>query len=171
MVICVGKDKIDQWFFLQSAREQFPEACFVVRIKRVILRSMSRYIHKSHNVIVLMYHIVCPAKYRRVIFSEDADRQLKEVCDEIEKRYEIYFLAIGTDKNHVDFFVQSVPTYSPKKIVQIIKSITAREMFIRVPEIKQQLWGGEFWSKGYFISTVGKAWGRNFRGKICEKSG
>jgi len=52
--------------------------------------------------------------------------------------------------------VQSVPSYSPTKIVQIIKSLTAREIFHRVPTGKKRLWGGEFWSKGYFISTVGR---------------
>ncbi len=117
---------------------------------------MSKYIHKSHNVSVLMYHIVCPAKYRKVIFSKRADKLLKEICLEIEKRYEINFIEIGTDNDHVHFLVQSVPMYSPKKIVQVIKSITAREMFERMPEIKKELWGGEFWSKGYFVSTVGK---------------
>jgi putative transposase len=122
----------------------------------IYLRSMSRYIKKSHNVSVLMYHLVCPAKYRKVIFSEKADELLRDICVEIEKRFEIYFIEIGTDKDHVHFFVQSVPRYSPKKIVQTIKSITAREMFEKMPEIKEKLWGGEFWSKGYFISTVGK---------------
>ena len=103
-----------------------------------------------------MYHIVCPAKYRKVIFDERADEVLKEICMEIEKRYEIVFLEVGTDQDHVHFLVQSVPTYSPTKIVRRIKSITASEMFKRMPEIKKQLWGGEFWSKGYFMSTVGK---------------
>ena len=46
--------------------------------------------------------------------------------------------------------------YSPKKIVQILKSLTAREVLKRVPSVKKQLWGGEFWTDGYFISTVGK---------------
>ncbi len=77
------------------------------------------------------------------------------MCSEIQKRYEIQFLEIGTDKDHVHFLVQSVPLYSPKKIVQIIKSITAREIFKCCPEVKKYLWGGEFWSDGYFISTVG----------------
>ena len=117
---------------------------------------MSKYKHKSHNVTVLMYHLVCPAKYRKVIFDERADEELKAICLEIEKRYEIEFLEIGTDKDHVHFLIQSVPTYSPSMIAQRIKSITAREMFKRMPEIKKQLWGGEFWSKGYFMSTVGK---------------
>ena len=116
---------------------------------------MSEYIHKSHNVSVLIYHLVCPAKYRRVVFDEEVDTALKDVCLEIAKRYEIVFLEIGTDKNHVHFLLQSVPSYSPTKIIRIVKSITAREIFKRVPAVKKQLWGGEFWSKGNFISTVG----------------
>ena len=117
---------------------------------------MSEYIHKSHNVSVLLYHLVCPAKYRRVIFSKEVDQQLKEVCLEIAKRYEIVFVEIGVDKDHVHFLIQTVPMYSPSRIAQVVKSITAREIFRRVPSVKQQLWGGEFWSKGYFISTVGR---------------
>ena len=117
---------------------------------------MSQFIHKSHNVSVLLYHIVCPAKYRRAVFTPPVDRKLKEVCLEISKRFEVTFLEIGTDAEHVHFLVQSVPMYSPKKIVQVIKSITAREIFAACPEVKKQLWGGEFWTDGYFISTVGK---------------
>ena len=117
---------------------------------------MSKYTHKSHNVSVLMYHIVCPSKYRRVVFDSRVDEVLKEVCLEIAARYEIEFIEIGTDNDHVHFLVQSVPMYSPTKITKIIKSITAREIFVQVPEVKKKLWGGEFWSKGYFVSTVGK---------------
>jgi putative transposase len=116
----------------------------------------SRYIHKSHNVSVLLYHVVCAAKYRRVVFSERVDEVVREACLEIAKRYEIVFLEIGTDKNHVHFLVQSVPTYSPTKIVQTVKSLTARHVFAQAPEVKKQLWGGEFWGKGYFINTVGQ---------------
>ncbi len=117
----------------------------------------SQYIHKSHNVSVLIYHIVAPAKYRRVIFDGgEVDESLKLICLEIEKRYEINFLEIGVDRDHVHFLVQSVPVYSPTKVVQTIKSITAREMFLKFPDLKKQLWGSEFWTKGFFISTVGK---------------
>ena len=117
---------------------------------------MSVYLHKSHNVSVLLYHIVCPAKYRRIVISNAVDKTLKECCEEIEKRYEINFLEIGTEGDHVHFLVQSVPTYSPTRIVTIIKSILAREIFQKHPEVKKQLWGGEFWSDGYFMSTVSK---------------
>jgi putative transposase len=117
---------------------------------------LSEYVHKSHNVSVLMYHFVCPAKYRRSVFSKEVDESLKEICLEIANRYEIEFLEIGTDKNHVHFLVQSVPMYSPKKIIQTIKSLTAREIFVRHPEVKKKLWGGQFWSDGYFVNTVSK---------------
>ena len=117
---------------------------------------MSEYIHKSHNVTVLMYHYVCPAKYRRVVFDEEVDKVLKEVCEEIEKRYEIRFLEIGTDKDHVHFLVQSVPKLSPTQIITTIKSITAKEIFSRCPQVKKKLWGGQFWTDGYYVSTVGQ---------------
>ena len=103
-----------------------------------------------------MYHIVLPAKYRRVIFDDEVDEVLKNVCLEIENRYQIKFLEIGTDKDHVHFLVQSVPTYSVTKIVTMIKSISAREVFRRCPKVKKLLWGGEMWTDGYYAGTVGK---------------
>ena len=132
---------------------------------------MSEYIRKSHNVSVLMYHYVCPAKYRRVIFDEAVDKTLKEICKEIEKRYEILFLEIGADKDHVHFLIQSVPTRSPSKIIQVIKSITAREIFQKHPEVKKKLWGGEFWSDGYFVSTVGKHGNEQVISKYIKSQG
>lgn len=118
--------------------------------------SKSEYIHKSHNVSVLIYHIVLPAKYRRAVINENVDKTIKDICLEIEKRYQIYFLEIGTDTDHVHFLVQSIPRYSPTQIVTMIKSITAKEIFKTHPEVKRQLWGGEFWSDGYFVNTVSK---------------
>ena len=117
---------------------------------------MSEYIHKSHNVSVLLYHFVCPAKYRRVVFSETVDQSLKEVCLEISKRYEIAFIEIGTDKDHVHFLIQSIPMMSPTRIIQVVKSITVKEIFKLHPEVKEKLWGGEFWTKGFYVNTVGR---------------
>ena len=84
------------------------------------------------------------------------DKVPAETCEEIKKRYEVWFLEIGTDKNHVHFLIQSVPSYSVTKIVTMIKSIIAREVFKQCPEVKRQLWAGEFWGKGYFVNTVGQ---------------
>ena len=115
---------------------------------------MSENIHKSHNVSNLMYHFVFPAKYRRVVISDAVDQVIKDTCLEISKRYEIYFLEIGTDKDHAHFLIQSVPKYSPSQIARIVKSITAREVFAQCPEVKKKLWGGEFWTDGFYVATV-----------------
>ena len=127
--------------------------------------------HKIHNVTVLIYHLVFPAKYRRVVFDDNVDEVLKEVCLDIEKRYQIKFLEIGTDKDHVHFLVQSVSTYSVTKIVTMIKSLTAREIFKRCPQVKKKLWGGEFWTDGYFGSTVGKHGNEDMIGSYVKKQG
>ena len=78
---------------------------------------MSEYVRKSHNVSVLLYHLVCPAKYRRVVFTEEVDESLKSVCLEISKRYEIQFVEIGTDNDHVHFLIQSVPIIVQHKLL------------------------------------------------------
>lgn len=117
---------------------------------------MGDLIRKSHNVSILMYHFVCVAKYRRLVINDEVDKVLREICIEISKRYEIQFLEIGAEKDHVHFLIQSVPTYSPTKIITKVKSIIAREIFSQVPLVKKKLWGGEFWTDGYFVSSVGE---------------
>ena len=112
-----------------------------------------------------------PAKYRRTVIEEKVDEVLKEVCLAIAQRYQIKFLEIGTDKDHVHFLVQSVPTYSVTKIVMLVKSLTAREVFARCPQVKKQLWGGEFWTDGYFASTVGKHGNERMIGNYVKEQG
>ena len=132
---------------------------------------MSETWRKSHNISILIYHYVCPAKYRRVVFNAEVEEVLREVCLEIEKRYEIKFIEIGTDKDHVHFLIQSVPMYSAKKIIQTVKSLTAREIMKRVPEVKKQLWGGEFWTDGYYVSTVGQKGSEETIRKYVQEQG
>ena len=105
---------------------------------------MSEQIHKKHNVSVLLYHLVCPTKYRKAMITPEVDEKLKEICEQISLRYEIEFLEIGTDSDHVHFLVQSVPTYSPTKIVRTIKSITAKEIFRQMPEVKSNYGAASF---------------------------
>ena len=132
---------------------------------------MSKYIHKSHNVTVLLYHLVFPAKYRKVVIDEHVDQVIKNICLEMEKRYQINFLEIGTDEDHAHFLVQSVPTYSITKIVTTVKSITARGVFRECPEVKKELWGGEFWTDGYFASTVSKHEDENMISNYVKNQG
>ena len=117
----------------------------------------STIIRNSHNVSDIVFHFVCPTKYRRVVINENVDEHLKQICVGIEERYDwIKFLEIGTDKDHVHFLVQSTPNYSPAKVITTIKSITAKRIFAECPEVKKQLWGGSFWREGYYVSSVGK---------------
>jgi len=114
---------------------------------------------------------VCPAKYRRAVIDSQVDEELRKVCLEIEKRYPILFLEIGTDNDHVHFLVQSVPVYSVARLVRIIKSITAREIFLKCSHVKKQLWGGEFWSDGYYAGSVGKQGNEGTVGKYVKEQG
>ena len=117
---------------------------------------MSEHKLKRHNKNLLLYHIVCPTKYRRKVFTGQVSETLKEVCIGIGQRYEIHFVEIGIDEDHVHFLVQGVPVMSPTEAVQIIKSITGKEIFRRHREVKKVLWGGHFWTSGYYINTVGR---------------
>ena len=103
-----------------------------------------------------MYHLVFPVKYRQKLFTKEVENTLKLICDQISQRYEIKFLEIGTDENHVHFLVQGIPDLSVTRLVTIIKSIIAREIFKAHPEIKKFLWGVSLWSSGYYANTVGK---------------
>ena len=78
------------------------------------------------------------------------------MCFEITTKYEIEFIAIGCDNDHVHFLIQGIPQMSPSEIVRVIKSITAREIYRLHPEVKTMLWGGNIWTSGYYINTVGK---------------
>lgn len=120
---------------------------------------------------VLLYHLVCRAKCRRVVVDAQVDGVLREVCLEIALRYEIAFIEIGTDGDHVHFLVQSVPSYSATKIVRLIKSLTAKQVLARCPQVKQKLWGGEFWSDGCSIATVGQHGNAASIGEYVKKQG
>jgi putative transposase len=116
---------------------------------------MSEHIHKRHNKNLILYHLVCPVKYRLDIISKELEQTIEQNCLEISKRYEIYFVEIGTDEDHVHLLIQSTPNMMPSGIVRTVKSIIAKRIFAEHPEIRKFLWGGKFWSSGYYINTVG----------------
>ena len=93
---------------------------------------------------------------RRAIYTIIRARPLRDICGYIETCYEVWFLEIGSDRDHVHFLIQTVPTMSPSQLVQMIKSITTRELRSRLPRLRKELWGASFWSSGYFITTVGR---------------
>ena len=117
---------------------------------------MAEHIKKSHNKTLFVYHLVCPAKYRRKVFTDSVAQTLKIVCLELGTRYEVQFLEIGIDEDHVHFLIQTVPNIRFSDLVKKIKSITARHIFERHPEVKTFLWGGNLWTSGYYAHTAGQ---------------
>lgn len=113
------------------------------------------HIYKRPDKPLLLYDLVLPIKYLRKVITDVIGISLKAVCLDISERYEINFIEIGYESAHVHFLLQSIPTYSVSEIVVKLKSLTARELFLRHPDIKKQLWGGSFWTSGYYANTVG----------------
>ena len=102
------------------------------------------------------YHIVFPVKYRKAMLDEAETMMIQETAAEIAERFPIEMEAIGTDKNHIHLLCSAHPKVAPGRIVQLFKSLTAREIFRQKPAVKRVLWGGEFWSDGYYVATVGE---------------
>src|SRR3989344_9281697 len=119
---------------------------------------MSELVLSSHKVFKIKHHFVFCIKYRKDLFLDDKYVEtVKQICRDIENRFHILFETAGIDEDHVHFLIESLTTtYSSAKIFQFVKGITAIELFKRHPEIKQQLYGGEFWSDGGYAGTVGE---------------
>ena len=109
----------------------------------------------KHAVYDLKYHLVWVPKYRKNILDGEITEYLKEVFEKIAQEYEFEIDTIGIMEDHVHIFVGAPPRYSPAEIVQIMKSISAREVFKKYPKLRKQLWAGELWNDGYFVRSVG----------------
>ena len=111
----------------------------------------------AHKVYEIRYHIVICVKYgKKMLLPNDRISFFKSILSEIEQRYHLRFDTVGTDGDHADLFVDAAPRYSPSDVFRIVKSLTARELLAKFPEIKKDLWGGEFWNDGGYIGTVGE---------------
>jgi REP element-mobilizing transposase RayT len=95
-------------------------------------------------------------KYRKKVITQEIEESIGDICTKISETYEIRFLEVGLDKDHIHLLIQSIPKLSVSIIVNKIKGILSRELFIRHPEIKKYLWGGSLWTDGYYVNTVGQ---------------
>jgi len=104
---------------------------------------------------ILKYHLVWIPKYRKQILSKEVSEYLKEVFQRIAEEYEFRIDTMEVMKDHGHIFVEAPPRYSPAQVVQILKSVSGREVFKKFPKLRKQLWAGEFWSERYFVRSVG----------------
>ena len=103
----------------------------------------------------LKYHLVWIPKYRKKILNGEITKYLEDVFKRIAQEYEFEIDTIGIQEDHVHIFMGAPPRYSPADLVQIMKSISAREVFKKFPKLRKQLWAHELWSDGYFVRSVG----------------
>ena len=134
---------------------------------------MTELIRTAHKVFKIKYHFVFCIKYRKDLFLEDKYVQtIKQICKDIEDRFYIKFETTGFDEDHVHFLIESLTTtYSPSKVFQFVKSITAIELFKRHQDLKKELWGGEFWSDGGYAGTVGEGINADIIGNYIKSQG
>jgi putative transposase len=109
----------------------------------------------KHAVYDLKYHLVWIPKYRKGIMGGEVSEYLKGIFQRIAEEYEFSIDTMEVVEDHVHIFVEVPPRYAPSQVVQIFKSVSAREIFKKFPKLKKQLWAGEFWSDGYFVRSVG----------------
>ena len=107
-----------------------------------------------HNAYDTHYHIVFPVKYRKALLQNDIPLAITKIAEDIAVRYDIEFEKIGCDGDHIHILANFAPKYSGSEVVGMFKSITARELFTQYPLLKKDLWGGEFWSDGFYFATV-----------------
>ena len=112
----------------------------------------------NHHVFRLMYHFVWIPKYRHKIFEEPFRSELKAIIHKIAYDYDIDIVELEIPVDHIHMVIRSEPKIAPSKIMQIIKSISAREFFKLHPEVKKKyFWGGKLWTQSYFVETIGNA--------------
>ena len=107
-----------------------------------------------HNAYDTHYHLVFPVKYRKALLHDEIPLAITKIAEEIALHYDIEFEKLGYDQDHIHILANFPPKYSGSEVVGMFKSITARELFKQFPLLKKELWGGEFWSDGFYMATV-----------------
>jgi len=107
-----------------------------------------------HNVSECYYHIQLTIKYRKPLFVTEVENLMLNIISCFKERYALDIHEVGFDQNHVHLLCRFLPKYSGGQVVRLIKSITASQIFKFIPSLKKELWGGEFWTDGYYIATI-----------------
>ena len=124
-----------------------------------------------HNISECHYHIQLTLKYRKSLLNREVEEVIVGALRGIKERYAIEISEIGFDQNHVHILCRFLPKYSGGQVIRVIKSISAKRVFKEAPEIKKELWGGEFWSDGYYVATVGERANWDIVESYVEKQG
>ena len=124
-----------------------------------------------HCAYQIHYHIVFPVKYRKALLNASITQSLKNITHQIHERYAIDIEQLGVDKDHIHLLCSAHPKYAPGQLVRLYKSVTARHLFKHHPDLKKELWGGEFWTDGYYVATVGEKGNRSVVERYIKQQG
>ena len=127
--------------------------------------------HWHHNVSECFYHIQITVKYRKALLFPNAQEVILETLKSYKQRYDTDISEIGFDQNHLHILCQFLPKYSGGQVIKLVKSMTAQKIFKNIPELKKELWGGEFWTDGYYISTISNKGNRDTIAKYIRNQG
>jgi putative transposase len=117
---------------------------------------MDKVTKSNHCAYDIYYHFVFPVKYRKALFDEEVTSAIKLIAQEIQERFELETEKLGIDINHIHLLCTAHPKYAPGYLARVFKSVTARELFRQFPRLRKDLWGGELWTDGYYVGTIGQ---------------
>lgn len=109
-----------------------------------------------HSIYNLKFHCVACVKYRRKVLSAEVTARLKEINLSVTKEFGVTIIEQETDQDHLHILFSAKPTTQVSKLLNSLRSVSARALFREFPEIKEKLWGGSFWSPSYFLATTGQ---------------
>ena len=109
----------------------------------------------SHTRSDLKYHLVWVPKYRKRLLTGPRREYLTYLLERIAAEWDLAIVEMEVVEDHVHLFLEAPTRLSPAQIMNTIKGITSRQMFVKFPELKGVLWAGHLWADGYYAATVG----------------
>ena len=102
----------------------------------------------------LQYHIVWVTKYRKPVLAGDIEDDVRDYLVETLDALSMKPLAMEIMPDHIHLLVDCKPQLCLSDAIKVLKGNTARWLFLKHPELKNQLWGGHLWTPSYFVATV-----------------
>lgn len=129
--------------------------------------ALTEYIHGRTCVYNINYHIVWCVKYRRKVLNDDISNRLYILLSQTaeKKGFKVVECKVG-ENDHIHCFVSAPPKLSVTQIVKYLKGISGNIILKEFPELRNELWKGEFWNGSYFCETIGSTSQENIKNYI-----
>ena len=111
----------------------------------------------NHSVFLMYYHLVLVIKYRRKVIDDTISNRLREIFEYIAPNYNITLQEWHQDKDHVHILLKGQPKTELSKFINAYKSASSRLIKKEYPQIREQWWKENFWSRSFCLLTTGGA--------------